>query len=72
MASKKKLFLCIEFHDADGNTVNQLCKCPASSKDVDSCISFLKPGCDFVVSLQECELLENGDIVTPFETIKSE
>lgn len=70
MESKKKKFLCIEFHDCDGNIVPQLCICPASSQDVNSCISFLKPGCDFVVSYQECELCENGDIITPFETIK--
>lgn len=58
---KKQVFV-IEFHDADGNTVKQLSKCPARPEDLMAACQFLTLGCDIVASLQEVEVDDNGQI----------
>ena len=63
---KQKKFLCIEFHNEKGDVVPELCKCPARPEDVMSALNFLDLGRDFVVSVQECEITDDGQIKTPF------
>lgn len=63
---KKQNFLCLEFHNADGDTVKELSKCPARPEDVAAAMQFLGLGCDIVVSVQECEVSDDGTIKTPF------
>lgn len=65
----KKNVLIIEFHDAEGNTVKQLSKCPAAPEDVMAAMQFLTVGCDIVVSVQELEINNEGKIINnPLET----
>lgn len=59
----KKKVLVLEFHDADGNVVRQLSKCPASPEDVMAALNFLTLGCDYVVSVQEVEVDNNNQII---------
>ena len=46
-------YLCIEFHDANGNIVPNLSKCPANPEMVMAALQFLTEGCDFVVSITD-------------------
>ena len=55
-------YLCIEFHDKNGNVDPQLSRCPANPEMVMAALQFLTDGADFVVSIQsqpinffECE-----------------
>lgn len=64
---KKQHFLCIEFHNANGDTVKELTKCPARPEDVMAALQFLNIGCDITVSIQECEVSDDGKIKTPFD-----
>lgn len=59
----KKNVLVIEFHDAEGNQVRQLSKCPASPEDVMAALNFLTPGSDYVVSVQEVEFDNNNKVI---------
>ena len=68
---KKQKFLCIEFHNENGDTVPELCKCPANPADVNAALAFLKLGCDLVVSIQDCELSDDGVLTTPFGQINT-
>lgn len=51
MENSKK-FLCIEFHDKNGNIDPILSKCPANPEMVMAALQFLAEGTDFVVSIQ--------------------
>lgn len=63
----KKNFLCIEFINQDGTRNEQLSKCPASEGHVMAALQFLTKDCSITLSIAECELDENGNIVTsPF------
>lgn len=46
-------YLCIEFHDKDGNIDPNLSKCPANPEMVMAALQFLTEGCDFVVSISD-------------------
>lgn len=46
-------YLCIEFHDKNGNLVPNLSKCPANPEQVMAALQFIVDGCDFVVSIQD-------------------
>ena len=50
---KSPKYLCIEFHDANGNIVPNLSKCPANPEMVMAALQFLTEGCDFVVSITD-------------------
>lgn len=53
MEQNKQLhYLCIEFHDKNGNVNPNLSKCPANPETVIAALQFLTDGCDFVVSIQ--------------------
>ena len=52
METKKK-YLCVEFHDKNGNIDPNLSRCPANPEIVMSALQFLSDGCDFVVSVQD-------------------
>lgn len=67
---KKEKYLCIEFHNAEGETVKELTKCPATPEDVLASLKFLRIGCDVVVTIQEITIHEDGSVETPFETFK--
>ena len=45
-------YLCIEFHDKNGNVDPQLSRCPANPEMVMAALQFLTEGSDFVVSIQ--------------------
>lgn len=47
-----KKYLCIEFHDKNGNIDPNLSKCPANPEMVMAALQFLADGTDFVVSIQ--------------------
>lgn len=49
----EKKYLCIEFHDKNGNIDPNLSKCPANPEMVMAALQFLAEGCDFVVSIQD-------------------
>lgn len=49
----KQKYLCIEFHDKNGNIDPNLSKCPANPEMVMAALQFLAEGCDFVVSIQD-------------------
>lgn len=49
----KQKYLCIEFHDKDGNIDPNLSRCPANPEMVMAALQFLGEGCDFVVSIQD-------------------
>ena len=49
----KQKYLCIEFHDKNGNIDPNLSKCPANPEMVMAALQFLTDGCDFVVSIQD-------------------
>lgn len=51
MENSKK-FLCLEFHDKNGDIDPNLSRCPANPEMVMSALQFLTDGCDFVVSIQ--------------------
>lgn len=54
MANEKApKYLCIEFHDANGNIVPNLSKCPANPEMVMAALQFLTEDCDFVVSITD-------------------
>lgn len=48
-----KKYLCIEFHDKDGNIDPNLSKCPANPEMVMAALQFLTEGTDFVVSISD-------------------
>lgn len=47
-----KKYLCIEFHDKNGNVDPNLSRCPANPEQVMAALQFLNEGADFVVSIQ--------------------
>lgn len=49
---QSKKYLCIEFHDKNGNIDPNLSRCPANPEQVMSALQFLSEGTDFVVSIQ--------------------
>ena len=51
--NKAPKYLCIEFHDVNGNIVPNLSKCPANPDMVMAALQFLTDGCDFVVSITD-------------------
>ena len=53
---KKQNYLCIEFHDKDGNIDPNLSRCPANPEMVMSAMHFLTPGCDLVVSITDAPI----------------
>lgn len=49
--NESRKYLCIEFHDKNGNVNANLSKCPANPEMVMAALQFLTPGCDFFVSI---------------------
>lgn len=58
-------YLCIEFHDKNGNVDPQLSRCPANPEMVMAALQFLTDGADFVVSIQSepINFFESQDVV---------
>ena len=71
MANEKAAkYLCIEFHDANGNIVPNLSKCPANPEMVMAALQFLTEGCDFVVSITD-EPINFFEVANPSAEVES-
>ena len=62
----KQNYLCIEFHDKNGNIDPNLSRCPANPEMLMAALQFLTPGSDFVVSITDAPIDFFDIVFRPF------